>query len=90
MWEHSHPAINACRTELNSAGNCPDPVWLTDGYFGLAVDPRNHDMWVGGLNLSTKYHIGSYGGGLGGYCDAEDDTGFVSLKAQTEKYSRDG
>src|SRR5205085_1439551 len=73
VWEHSHPAISACGTELNNGG-CSQTWWLTDAYYGLAVDPTNHDMWIGGGNRSTKYHLGSYGGSLSAYYMAEDDT----------------
>jgi hypothetical protein len=72
VYEHSHPAVNACSPH-SPAGTC-NVIFLTDAYFGVAVDPENHDVWFGGANRTTKYHLWSYGGGLGGYFDAEDDT----------------
>jgi hypothetical protein len=73
VWEHAHPAISGCAVDRVP---CPQGmgVWLTDGYFGVALDPSNHDLWFGGQIRTTKYHYGTYGGGLGGYYKAEDDT----------------
>ncbi|MCA1826125.1 MAG: hypothetical protein ABR567_03220 [Myxococcales bacterium] len=64
VWEHSHPAFQGCSVDYDFAGGgwCPPDkagVWLTDGYFGVAIDPVNHDMWLGGTNRSTKFHSGS-------------------------------
>jgi hypothetical protein len=72
VYEHSHPAINGCASD--NFPNCPNPVYLTDNYYGVAVDPTNHDLWMGGLNRSTKFHLWSYGGGLGGFYQAQADT----------------
>jgi len=72
VYEHSHPAVNGCSPN-SPAGTC-NGVFLTDSYFGVAFDPVIHDAWFGGANRTTSYHLWSYGGGLGGYYDAEDDT----------------
>jgi hypothetical protein len=72
VWEHSHPAISGCRVDYDlSSGYCPSDkvAWLTDGYFGVAVDPSSHDAWMGGTNRSTKFHAGS-----GNYYAGQTDT----------------
>jgi len=73
VWEHSHPHIGGCSVEQTP---CPSnkAVLLTDSYYGAAVDPATHDVWFGGLIRTTKYHYGTYGGGLGAYYNAEEDT----------------
>ena len=67
VWEHSHPAFNGCSINYDFAGGawCPKEdaqVYLTDSYYGVAIDPTNHDMWFGGVNRTTKFHSGTYGG----------------------------
>jgi hypothetical protein len=74
VWEHAHPAISECGTELDQYGGCSKAWWLTDAYFGVAIDPAKHDIWLGGANRSTKFHIGTYGGDLNAYYWAADDT----------------
>ena len=74
VWEHSHPAISGCQVEYDFAtGNCPSEKtsWLTDAYFGVAVDPTSHDLWMGGSNRTTRFHSGLYNGN---YDWAADDT----------------
>ena len=72
VWEHSHPAISGCADETYPS--CSHPLWLTDSYFGVAVDPTNHDAWIGGSDRSTKFHMGTYGGDLSAFYMAQDDT----------------
>ena len=73
VWEHSHPAISGCGVDYDFAGGgyCPSnrTQWMTDAYYGIAVDPSNHDMWMGGSNRSTKFHSGG-----GNYYAAQNDT----------------
>ena len=75
VWEHSHPYIAGCQVEYDFANGayCPTDKTsvLTDAYFGVAVDPLNHDLWMGGTNRSTKFHSGTYNGN---YEWAHDDT----------------
>ena len=79
-YEHSHPAINACATDTDKTGrNCPSPVYLTDAYYGISIDPTSKDVWFGGLNRSTVFHYGTYGGntnggGLSAFYAAQADT----------------
>ena len=72
VWEHSHPAISGCSVDYDlNSGFCPSDktTWVTDAYFGVAVDPTNHDMWMGGSNRTTKFHSGN-----GNYYAAQNDT----------------
>ncbi len=74
VWEHSHPAISGCAIDYDlTTSYCPPSkaTWLTDAYYGVAVDPMNHDLWMGGANRSTKFHSGTYNGN---YDWAENDT----------------
>lgn len=69
--EHSHPAISGCSVNYDYAtGSCPSNKvqWLTDSYAGLAVDPRSHDLWVGGANRTTLFRSAT----LGGFQNAAD------------------
>jgi len=69
--EHSHPAISGCSVNYDYAtGNCPSNKvqWLTDAYYGLAVDPATHDLWVGGANRTTLFRSAT----LGGFQNAAD------------------
>ena len=72
VWEHSHPAISGCQIDYDlTTGYCPSnkTAWLTDAYYGVAVDPATHDLWMGGTNRSTKFHAGG-----GNYFTAQGDT----------------
>ena len=73
VWEHSHPAIKGCSVDYDwtNGGWCPSDktTWMTDGYYGVAVDPSNNDMWMGGTNRTTKFHSGG-----GDYWHAQADT----------------
>jgi hypothetical protein len=65
LLEHSHPAISGCAIDYDPAtGYCPGSksLWLTDSYFGIAVDPASHDMWMGGSIRTTKFRIATLGG----------------------------
>jgi hypothetical protein len=73
VWEHSHPAISGCNVDYDlGSGWCPSgsTAWLTDGYYGVAVDPSNFDMWMGGANRTTKFHSATGGD----YWKAQSDT----------------
>jgi len=76
VYEHSHPAINACATDSDPTGkSCPSPIYLTDDYYGVSIDPATKDVWFGGLNRSTIFHYGTYGGrGLGAFYGSQIDT----------------
>lgn len=74
VWEHSHPAISGCLVDYDlSSTYCPSDkvAWLTDAYYGVAIDPSTHDLWLGGTNRTTKFHSGTYGGD---YFRAQADT----------------
>ena len=74
VWEHSHPAISGCQVEYDLGTTyCPSDKtsWLTDAYYGVAIDPSNRDMWLGGTNRSTKFHSSLYNGN---YDSAAADT----------------
>ena len=63
ILEHSHPAFNGCFIDYDPVtGSCPQIVWLTDSYFGVAIDPASHDMWMGGSIRTTLFHIATRGG----------------------------
>jgi hypothetical protein len=74
VWEHSHPAISGCAVDYDFFGgqSCPSDQtqWLTDAYFGVAVDPSDLDMWMGGANRTTKFHSAT----KGDYFSAQADT----------------
>jgi hypothetical protein len=57
VLEHVHPAINGYAAN-NTTSCC---VYLTDTYYGIAVDPVTNDVWFGGLIRTTKFHYGSTG-----------------------------
>jgi len=56
LVEHSHPYINGLRAD----GSCCD--LLTDDYRGVAPDPASGDVWMGGINRTTKFHWGAFAG----------------------------
>jgi hypothetical protein len=65
VMEHSHPAISGCRVNYDfAAGSCPQgqSAWVTDYYYGVAVDPASHDMWMGGSVRTTQFRIATLGG----------------------------
>jgi hypothetical protein len=69
--EHSHPAIAGCKVNYDYAsGSCPSDqtAWLTDSYYGVAVDPKTHDVWMGGANRTTLFQSTT----LGGFYNAAD------------------
>ena len=70
VFEHTHPAINGYATD--------DPndhrVWyLTEDYYGIAVDPLTQDIWFGGQIRTTRFKFSSSTGSdpLSRYYDAE-------------------
>lgn len=73
VLEHVHPAINAWRDESRTGAM----VLLTADYRGVAVDPNTHDVFFGGMNRSTLFKWGTYGGmsnAEGAYWPAQTDT----------------
>jgi hypothetical protein len=65
VLEHSHPAISGCSVDYDPVnGYCPGTkaLWMTDSYFGVAIDPVSHDMWMGGSIRTTKFRIATLGG----------------------------
>jgi hypothetical protein len=65
VTEHSHPAISGCKVDYDYAtSQCPrdKTQWLTDLYYGVAVDPVTHDLWMGGSNRTTKFLSATLGG----------------------------
>ena len=71
VTEHSHPAISGCGVDYDYATqHCPSDKtqWLTDAYYGVAVDPGTHDVWMGGTNRTTLFRATS----LGGFYNAAD------------------
>jgi hypothetical protein len=76
--EHSHPAIAGCKVDYDYAtGHCPSDLtgWLTDAYYGVAVDPGTHDVWMGGSNRTTLFQSAT----LGGFYNAADNGGELPL-----------
>jgi len=66
VMEHAHPAINGCRVNYDyTNGSCPpgQSAWVTDLYYGVAIDPVSHDMWMGGSGRTTLFRIATFGRG---------------------------
>ncbi|MFL5421581.1 MAG: hypothetical protein ACJ79Y_12515, partial [Myxococcales bacterium] len=57
LVEHGHPAFNGIQAD----GSCCD--FVTGDYRGVAIDPATGDVWIGGLNRTTKFHYGVIAGG---------------------------
>lgn len=65
VQEHVHPALNALRND----GACC--VYLTDGYYGVALDPVTKDVWFGGHSRTTRFRYATNGGN---YYQAQSET----------------
>src|SRR5438105_2824036 len=50
--EHGHPAFNG----LGASGGV---AFITADYRGVALDPVTGDVWLGGVNRTTKLHYGA-------------------------------
>jgi hypothetical protein len=73
VWEHAHPAVNGYAS--NDPGN--NQVWfLTEDYYGIAVDPKTQDVWFGGQIRTTRFRFATspYSDPIGRYYDAESKT----------------
>lgn len=77
VYEHIHPAINA-----------QGSAYMTDAYYGIAVDPiahgALHDVWVGGRFRTTRFRYGETGGDLEFFNKAELATEYWSDQAATD------